>query len=189
MKKPVIVGIGGEPGVGKSTLMRRIIAKLNETYGEALIIELDLLKGMIWNEGRSNERVIVFGKYPEGEKYPGTDKLSMAVQAAAVFFLAHPGFLNAHILFEGDRLFNESFLTACTESKHRSPHFFILQAPDHVLKQRRRRRGDMMAETFLKGRKTKIANLMRYPNVNILSYTDESHTRHLANRILKLLGV
>lgn len=185
MKKPVIVGIGGEPGVGKSTLMHRIIAKLDKKYGEALIIELDLLKGLAWNNGK----VIVFGKYTEDEKFPGTDRLSMAVQPVAATFLQHPGFLTSHILFEGDRLFNSSFLHTCAHSPHRDPYFFILDAPDHVLKARRRKRGHKMTLSFLKGRKTKIENLKRYPGVEVLKYTDEAHTRHLANKILKLLGV
>jgi broad-specificity NMP kinase len=100
-----VIAIGGEPGAGKSTLMRRLIENIKAVpkYNEyKLVPYLQYFE------------IFILGKYEEGEVFSGTDRMSMAVQPEAIKFLAYlPE--NAIVLFEGDRLFTASFLEHCVE--------------------------------------------------------------------------
>ena len=59
--------IGGVPCSGKSTLMRRLIERLDEPK---LIEPMKLFKC------QEHGDILVFGQYHEGETFGGTDKLS-----------------------------------------------------------------------------------------------------------------
>ena len=101
-----VIAIGGEPGSGKTSLMRKIINKfeLNPKYDQFKLVPY-----------LHNNKYYVLGKYEEGEVFSGTDRMSMAVQPEAVKFLASVP-KDSVILFEGDRLFNTSFLEHCVEN-------------------------------------------------------------------------
>ena len=73
-----IIAIGGEPGCGKTTLVKRIIDnyKLEPKYDSYKLVPY-LQKNNIY----------VLGKYEEGEVFSGTDRMSMAVQPEAIKFL------------------------------------------------------------------------------------------------------
>lgn len=144
-----IVAIGGEPGTGKTTLMRKFMEgyEWNQVEVEKLVSamyckELDLY---------------ILGKYEEGELFAGTDRLSMAVQPNAVKFVNET---KSNILFEGDRIFNQSFLEFLIEQPETSVDIVYLQAESDTLKQRYAERGSNQSETFLRGRKTKYQNLL-----------------------------
>ena len=79
-----IIAIGGEPGAGKSTLMKRVIEHYNmEPKYDSYKLVPYLQKNNIY----------VLGKYEEGEVFSGTDRMSMAVQPEAIKFL---GTLNSN---------------------------------------------------------------------------------------------
>ena len=99
----------------------------------------------------------ILGKYEEGETFSGTDRMSMAVQPEAIKFLASLE-KNAVVLFEGDRLFTASFLEHCVENY--DTEILYLETDKDVRQERYKERGSNQNETWLRGRETKIANIM-----------------------------
>jgi hypothetical protein len=110
----------------------------------------------------------VLGKYEEGEVFAGTDRLSMAVQPAMQEWIASH---NCNVLFEGDRIFNQSFLEFAMGLPDTELHIVFLNAPKNVLEQRYKDRGSDQSEQFLRGRETKYSNLLS--NFDLMPYITE----------------
>ncbi len=143
-----VLAIGGEPGSGKTTLMNRVLETLKP---EPKYDQFKLVPYL------QTGNVHILGKYEPGEVFAGTDRMSMAVQPEAVKFLQtlHN---DSVVLFEGDRLFNSSFLTHCDEQYDLS---IIYLATDRDIRNRRyEERGSNQDETWLRGRESKIANIL-----------------------------
>lgn len=160
MKTRKLIAVGGSPGTGKTTLFRKFMegkkwidcqpAKLvNAMYNE----ELDLY---------------ILGKYEEGETFAGTDRLSMAVQPAIQEWIQTH---NCNVLFEGDRIFNQSFLEFAMGLPNTDLQVVFLSAPKVVLEQRYKDRGSDQSEQFLRGRETKYSNLLS--NFELMPYITE----------------
>jgi dephospho-CoA kinase len=143
-----VFAIGGEPGSGKSTLMKEIIKHYNvEPKYDAFKLVPYLQK----------DNIYILGKYEEGEVFSGTDRMSMAVQPEAIKFLESlPS--NSVVLYEGDRLFTASFLEHCLEKY--DLQIIYLSTTKEVRTERYKERGSNQNETWLQGRETKIANIM-----------------------------
>jgi hypothetical protein len=109
----------------------------------------------------------ILGKYEDGETFAGTDRLSMAVQPIAQEFVKETA---SNILFEGDRIFNQSFLEFCMGLPVDLQVVF-LSVPKEILEQRYVDRGSDQSETFLKGRATKYNNLLS--NFDLMPYITE----------------
>lgn len=143
-----VIAIGGEPGAGKSTLMKEILTKFvwSKVYdGVKLVPYLQYGK------------YYILGKYDEGETFSGTDRMSMAVQPEAIKFLANLD-KDAVVLFEGDRLFTSTFLEHCVENY--DTEIIYLETDKEVRQERYKERGSNQNETWLQGRETKIANIL-----------------------------
>lgn len=140
-----VIAIGGEPGVGKSTLIKSI---LNDTFKY-------VKEGLV--KYHQNKNVYILGEYGSDANYAqGTDKMSMACQPKVQEFLTQlPD--DSIVIFEGDRLFNNSFLTFCNDRFDLK--IIILDAEEEVKKQRYKDRGSEQNETWLSGRKTKVSNI------------------------------
>jgi uridine kinase len=144
-----VIAIGGEPGSGKSTLMKKLIEvfEVEPKYNEVKLVPY-LQKGNVY----------VLGKYEEGEVFSGTDRMSMAVQPEAIKFLSTlPS--DAVVLYEGDRLFTSSFLEHCLDMY--DLNIIYLQTKKEVRQERYKDRGSDQNETWLQGRETKIANILK----------------------------
>jgi deoxyadenosine/deoxycytidine kinase len=154
-----VIAVGGEPGSGKSTLMKEVINRYGvEPYYDSVKLVPYLKKNNIY----------VLGKYEEGEVFSGTDRMSMAVQPEAIKFLATlPD--DAVVLYEGDRLFTASFLENCLENYDLS--IVYLKTSKSVREERYKERGSNQNETWLQGRETKIANIMS--NLTLMFNTTE----------------
>jgi molybdopterin-guanine dinucleotide biosynthesis protein len=90
-----VIAIGGEPGSGKTTLMKRLVEhfKVQPHYTEVKLVPY-----------LQNGNIYVLGKYEDDQVFAGTDRMSMAVQPEAIKFLATlPA--DSVVLYEGDRLF------------------------------------------------------------------------------------
>jgi hypothetical protein len=149
-----IIAIGGEPGAGKSTLMTRFVNHIqpSKMYNEVKLVPY-LKQGNIY----------IFGKYDEGEVFSGTDRMSMAVQPEAIKFLESLS-KDSIVLFEGDRLFNASFLEHCVENYDTT--IIYLSTEKEIREERYKQRGSEQNETWLNGRETKINRILT--NFNLM---------------------
>jgi broad-specificity NMP kinase len=155
-----LIAVGGSPGTGKTTLFRK--------YMEGKVfqpVEPAKLVSAMYNTERD---LYILGKYEEGEVFAGTDRLSMAVQPPMQEWIANH---NCNVLFEGDRIFNQSFLEFAMGLPDTELHIVFLNAPKAVLEQRYQDRGSDQSEQFLRGRETKYSNLLS--NFDLMPYITE----------------
>jgi broad-specificity NMP kinase len=143
-----IVAIGGEPGSGKTTLMKELLS--NYTF----IPLYDKVKLVPYLRC---ENIYVLGKYEETGYAQGTDRMSMAVQPEAIKFLESLP-KESVVLFEGDRLFNQSFLEHCNNNY--DLNIIYLKTTKETRKERYKERGSNQNETWLAGRDTKVQGIL-----------------------------
>lgn len=155
-----IIAVGGQPGTGKTTLFRKFI----DNYEWQKCEPKKLLNALYCEEIDT----YILGKYEDGETFAGTDRLSMAVQPVAQEFVKDT---KHNILFEGDRIFNQSFLEFVMGLPNVDLQVVYLKVPEDVLKQRYQDRGSDQSEIFLKGRATKYNNILS--NFELMSYITE----------------
>jgi broad-specificity NMP kinase len=144
-----IIAIGGVPGTGKTCLVR----KLMEPEDQWGCCELAKLLVAEYNKTLN---LYVLGKYEKGEVFAGTDRLSMAVQPEAQKWVESSC---SNILFEGDRLFNGSFLSFLLTLPNTELLVIYLKASEFELRKRYQQRGSDQSLQFLKGRETKYAKI------------------------------
>jgi len=147
-----LIAIGGLPASGKTTLMKKFM--------EGLTLErIEPVKLVVSMHDQKNN-LTIHGDYSDpGEKFPGLDRWSMAVQPAAVEFLKST---KTNILFEGDRIFTASYLEQAGEladANELELHVIILEADPKIVHQRHIDRADTQTKQFLKGRDTKYDNI------------------------------
>lgn len=177
-----VVAIGGEPGAGKSTLMKIFIEsfKMEPVFDKVKLVPY---------HKSPEKQYYVLGKYEEGEVFSGTDRMSMAVQPEAVKFLASLP-KDAVVLFEGDRLFTASFLEHCVENYE--TNIIYLSTDKSVREERYKERGSNQNETWLQGRETKIANILSNMtlmfNTEKFSNNDKEERVQTVDRILEIMG-
>lgn len=152
-----IVAVGGRPGTGKTTLFRKFM----EQHTWEKVEPLKMMPALYCKE----LDLYILGKYEDGELFAGTDKLSMAVQPVVQQFVNEN---KSNILFEGDRIFNQSFLEFAMEQKDTDLQVVYLTVSEDTLKQRYSDRGSDQSEQFLRGRETKYNNLLS--NFELMSY-------------------
>ena len=161
-----IVAVGGVPGTGKTTLFRKFMEGLEWEKLEPL-----KMLPMLYNKEHD---LYILGKYEDGETFAGTDRLSMAVQPIAQEFVST---CSSNILFEGDRIFNQSFLEFASNLNNVELQIVYLKAPQSILEQRYVDRGSDQSETFLKGRATKYNNILS--SFDLMSYITEFNNTNL----------
>lgn len=187
-----IIGIGGEPATGKSTLIMQLVQGV-VGKNKPLPKKLKTCKFVEY----PHQHLIVLGVYDKESIFGGTDRLSMAVQPSAenlIKILAKDTkYQNYTILFEGDRLFNASFIGYLFDLKNNlnlDLYLFVLKANQSVLETRHQYRKDKQSPQWLNGRKTKIKNILNnYSEAKILDNNDYSQQEKnlliLHNLILK----
>jgi len=153
-----VIAIGGNPGSGKSTLMKRVIEYYTpeKKYNEFKLVPY-----------LQNNNIYILGKYDDGEVFSGTDRMSMAVQPEAIKFLASlPA--DSIVLYEGDRLFTASFLEDCAEKYDLK--IIHLSTSSEVREERYKQRGSNQNVTWLQGRESKINNILS--NLSLMFFVD-----------------
>lgn len=98
-RRRTLVAVGGSPGTGKTTLLRKYMEG-----GDWSLCHPAKLVSAMYNPEKS---LYILGKYEEGETFAGTDRLSMAAQPAVQNWVQSH---HCNVLFEGDRCFNLSFI-------------------------------------------------------------------------------
>jgi broad-specificity NMP kinase len=161
-----LIAVGGSPGTGKTTLFREYMK--DKTFQP--VEPAKLVSAMYCTE----LDLYVLGKYEEGETFAGTDRLSMAVQPAVQEWIASH---NCNVLFEGDRIFNQSFLEFAMGLPDTDLQIVFLSAPKDILEQRYKDRGSDQSEQFLRGRETKYSNLLS--NFDLMPYITEFKNTNL----------
>ena len=160
-----VVGIGGEPGTGKTTVMNAIIEELE---GAVIPFQFQkLVKGYRFPE----EKTVILGLY-DGDTFSGTDRLSMAVVPRAIRFIrflkkTRPSW---KVIFEGDRLYTRKFFDAIKDKCELT--LLELFTDDETKQNRYKSRNSNQSVTWLKGRKTKVENVARDYAVQRLENTE-----------------
>ena len=144
----MIIMIGGIPCSGKSTLMRSIIVELSSHED---------CEPMPLFRCQSHNDILVVGRYPEGEVFGGTDKLSYGTIPKFRDFIRQEESKWKHILIEGDRFVREKDISWIVDSY--DSRIYILKVPLELEKQRHIQRQDAQSEVWLKTRRGLISNL------------------------------
>ena len=177
------IAIGGVPASGKSTLVRSLIAQTTVGPKERFAEGVFGHRLPDWN-------AIVIGAYDDDdEKFPGTDKLSMAAQGPALWLLdklAKDGVRT--VIFEGDRLFSSEFLSQAAALPGVTVQVVMVEASPETLKARRAARGSNQAAAFLKGRRTKVLGVVNNARLRSLVVCLPNNTQEEHERALALLG-
>ena len=155
-----IIAIGGSPGTGKTTLFRAYMRDK-----EFIPVEPAKLVSANYNVERD---LYILGKYEANSVFAGTDRLSMACQPAVQEWIQTH---NCNVLFEGDRIFNQSFLEFAMNLPDTELQVVFLSAPKEELERRYAERGSDQDEKFLRGRETKYSNLLS--NFDLMPYVTE----------------
>lgn len=138
----------GSPGAGKSTLMRGL------TWDAEWYVGKQPFKHLCYVTIEDGVVAIQLGD--EHETFPGTDRLSMAVQPDAIAFVQSAP---APFVFgEGDRLATVGFLTAFAEACDEGFTLLWLDTPDMLAASRSAARSSQN-EAWQKGRRAKVRNL------------------------------
>ncbi len=180
-----IIGVGGEPGTGKSELMKTILGQL----GEGVKFKYELLRGNKYIN--LDPKLLILGIYEEGVLFCGTDRLSMiaikSLKEFVRFCTDNDCFLEYTILFEGDRFFKQD-LFKTLESLNINYSLYILKVSEEVLSERRASRGENnQTEKFLKGRRTMYENIERdfASNTKVFVNNKREDTSVIIEEILK----
>ena len=157
-----IVGMGGEPAVGKTSIFKR----LREHFaGVSREFKFGLVRGLA-DEGMTT---IIAGVY-DGSTWEGCDKLSMAVQPDFEKMLVKLRDKACTVYFEGDRLFNPSL---CTRFPVRG---VVIKANEATLAVRHASRNDNQPESFLKAKRTKLSRIVeqfKFPTMGNDTQTEQ----------------
>ena len=141
--------IGGVPCSGKSTLTRNIISEL----GSAELVEPTKLFTC-----QKHGDILVVGRYPEGETFGGTDRLSYGTISKFREFIIQECPKYKHIIIEGDRFFRMKdieWLVSEYDAK-----VFVLTISSLEEQRRHVKRQDSQTEKWLKGRRSQISNIL-----------------------------
>ena len=148
----------GCPGVGKTTRMREIIAEFRKVEQDEFVKE-----GLVTYHFFAKQKVIVLGKYDEGT-FAGTDTWSKGVGPKFRQWLLdnRETYQDWTVFGEGERLSNSPNMDAMFAEE--SMKLVCLEVSDAELERRRAARNNTQNESWMKGMRTRIANLCnKYP--------------------------
>lgn len=134
----------GVPGCGKTTLFSELTQQWAYYVADAPFAHT-----------RYENGIIELGK--KRTTFGGTDTLSMSVQPKVLQWLLQdkPDI----VIGEGDRLANAKFFTGVRKLGY-SLRVYFLNTPSYLVDERRAERGSNQNPTWLRGRETKVQNLV-----------------------------
>ena len=177
----MIVMIGGVPCSGKSSLTRNILSELGSAeYVEPMKLFPCEKRGY----------VLVIGRYPEGETFGGTDRISYGAISKFRDFIDQEAPKHIHIFLEGDRFFRSKDIEWLVENH--DAKVFILTVSGDEEKRRHMERQDTQTEKWLQGRRSQINNIMTnfmlMNDLIIRSNENENDSINIKKEIVELLG-
>ena len=172
--------IGGIPCAGKSTLTREIISGL----GSAENVEpMKLFSCQKHND------ILVVGRYPEGETFGGTDRLSYGTINKFREFINQEQPKYRHIIVEGDRFFRAKDIEWLVETHNAK--VFVLTVDPQEEKRRHIERQDTQTEKWLSGRRSQISNILTnftlMGELEVRTNDSRVESEKIKEEILKLL--
>lgn len=191
MTTTTIIAIGGNPGSGKTSLVKSIIFEklANDSWSHNM---KDKEFKLLSYSHNPNKNLFILGKYDQTTTFSGTDLLSMAVQPSVKQWITATK--KSTIIFEGDRLFNDSFLAFLYSLKEVDLHIFYLNVPQDILQLRYSLRGSHQNPSFLKGRITKYNNIINNKShpyhhlIQIIENNSLEQQQDLVTKILHLIN-
>lgn len=201
-----VIVIGGEPGAGKSTLVRNFMQTLgaSQEMVKWTLPELSRLGSVIGKEFASS-RVIVLGNYSDPEhRFPGTDRMSRSVQPVIqAWFEAHKARLATYtVIAEGQRTFTTKFVDMAVNMGARVTVVEVVAGPLEIQKRMRQRKielaniaissdkgkdakGYSVDPLFLRICRATVRNMVaRYPNLSEAWLNNTSD--HMKANVLRL---
>ncbi len=154
-----IVGIIGEPAVGKTTFMKKIISKL----GKGKIVA----EGPVKYHKFEKKNIIVIGLYDkEDQVFCGLDKLWKGIGPTFRAWLSEKAKKDLKgwtLLWEGERFSNNPMLSFMYKLVPDTKIYLMIASPE-TLAQRHALRKDSQSSSWLKGMKTRMENIRKtYP--------------------------
>ena len=144
-----IIMVGGIPTSGKSKLIRGLIGDIGS---------FDICNPYPLFPCQFHKDILVVGRYPEGETFGGTDKLSYGTIPKFRDFIKQEESKWKHIIIEGDRFFRSQDITWICDNY--DSKVFVLTVSDTEEKRRHLERQDTQTDRWLKGRRTQIQNIL-----------------------------
>lgn len=144
-----VIMMGGVPASGKTSIVRRVIHGLGPP---------EYVEPFTLFPCQRHEDVLVVGRYPEGEPFGGTDRLSYGAINKFADFILQEYPKHRHIVIEGDRFFRVKDIEWLVSGF--DTRVFVLQVSPEELKRRHIYRKDSQTEKWLKGRNTQIQNIL-----------------------------
>ena len=141
--------VGGAPCSGKSTVMRGIIKEM----GSAVNVE-----PMPLFSCQKHGDILVMGRYPEGETYGGTDRLSYGTISKFRDFIDQEAPKHKHIICEGDRFFRAPDVEWVLDNHDAKVYILTVDAEEEA--RRHKERNDNQNQTWLQGRRSVISNIL-----------------------------
>ena len=144
----MIIIIGGAPCTGKSSLTRNILNNMG-SYVECEPMKLFACQ--------KYENILVVGRYPEDEKFGGTDRLSYGTINKFRDFINQEVPKYKHLVVEGDRFFRAKDIEWVLDNHEAICYILTVSAEEE--KRRHLERQDTQTEKWLQGRRSLISNI------------------------------
>mgnify|MGYP001370034946 FL=1 len=173
--------MGGVPCSGKSSLTRNILSELGS--GEML----EPMK-LFPCEKRGN--VLVIGRYPDGETFGGTDRISYGAISKFRDFIDQEAPKHPHIFLEGDRFFRAKDIEWLLDNHQAKVYILTVSAEEE--KRRHLERQDTQTEKWLQGRRSQIShiltNFMLMERLVVRPNETKSDSDNIKNDILYIIN-
>jgi hypothetical protein len=154
-----VVFFVGEPGTGKTTRMREILAEYRKVEGDEMVVD-----GPVKYHRFNRQKVLVLGIYDDST-FAGCDKLSKSCGPTFRQWLIdnEDKYRDWGMFMEGERFMNDKTLPTLFEQE--SMKLVCLKVSEAELERRRVARNNTQNEKWLKGMKTRVANVCKaYPH-------------------------
>ena len=175
-----VLMFGGIPCSGKSTLMREIISELGSVEN---VEPMKLFPCQKYND------ILVIGRYPEGETFGGSDKISYGAISKFRDFINQEQPKYKHIIVEGDRFFRSIDIEWLVGTH--SSEVFVLTVDSQEEKRRHIERQDSQTEKWLSGRRSQISNILTNFNLmgklKVRTNNSKVESKNIKKEILQLL--
>ena len=151
----MIIMIGGVPCSGKSTIMGKLLERLDDPI---------LTEPMPLFKCQEHGDILLLGQYFRGDPFGGTDRLSYGAIPHFREFCNGVSVGYKHTLIEGDRFFRAVDIEWLLDNHEAL--VYVLNVDVEAERNRHETRGDTQSEVWLQGRRSQINNIMT--NMNLM---------------------